>query len=104
MGKTRDDMVFRGVGVNQLADRKTLLAKFDDMRREADATGLMEGLDAYEKQAFNLVLGTAPAAFDLAKEDKATIDNYGKDLGQQLRRRFSDAAETQRLRDGRFDD
>lgn len=27
-----------------------------------------------------------------------------EDLGQQLRRRFSDAAETQRLRDGRFDE
>src|SRR6478672_10976935 len=42
MGPTRDDMVLRGFTVNQLADRRTLLKGFDDVRREADATGAMK--------------------------------------------------------------
>jgi uncharacterized protein (DUF1501 family) len=45
---------------------------------------MMQGLDAYEQQAFNLVLGSAPSAFDLSKEPKPLLDKYGKDLGQQM--------------------
>ncbi|MFM8271766.1 MAG: DUF1501 domain-containing protein [Gemmata sp.] len=78
MGKTRDDMVFRGVGVNQLADRKTLLAKFDDMRREADATGAVKAMDAFTEQAFGLLTSSRMAdALDLSKEPQKVIDRYG---------------------------
>src|SRR5262245_26770808 len=34
MGPSRDDMVLRGVAVNHLADRKTLLKSFDGLRRD----------------------------------------------------------------------
>ena len=68
----------------RLDDRRSLLSQLDRFQRDADASGLMEGLDAYEQQAFNLVLGSAPAAFDLAQEDKEVVESYGKDLGQQL--------------------
>ena len=69
---------------DRLDDRRSLLSQLDRFQRTADASGLMEGLDAYEQQAFNLVLGSAPAAFDLAKEEKKVVDSYGKDLGQQM--------------------
>jgi len=69
---------------DRLDDRRSLLSQLDRFQRNADATGMMEGLDAYEQQAFNLVLGSAPAAFDLSKEDKGVVESYGKDLGQQM--------------------
>ena len=69
---------------DRLDDRRALLQQLDRFQREADASGMMQGLDAYEQQAFNLVLGSAPSAFDLSKEPKPLLDKYGKDLGQQM--------------------
>lgn len=70
--------------VERLADRRQLLSSLDRFRREADRTGVMEGLDSFEEQAFHLILGNAPEAFDLKKEDPKTVDRYGKGLGQQM--------------------
>ena len=64
--------------------RRELLGSLDRFRREADAHGLMGGLDQFKQQAFNLILGEAPEAFDLRKEDPRTVARYGKGLGQQL--------------------
>ena len=68
----------------RLADRRALLAAFDRVNREADATGVMEGMDSFEGQAFNMLLGTAKDAFDLKREDSATQNKYGKGLGEQM--------------------
>jgi hypothetical protein len=69
---------------DRLDDRRGLLKQFDKFKRGADQSGLMYGLDAFEEQAFNLVLGNAPGAFDLKNEDPALVSKYGKDLGEQL--------------------
>src|SRR5207249_10252819 len=45
MGKTREDMLFRGLAVNRLADRKTLLKSFDNMRRDVDVNGPVQAMD-----------------------------------------------------------
>lgn len=70
--------------LERIDDRRTLLADFDRFRRQADQSGLMEGLDAFEKQAFSLVLGRAPQAFNLQKEDPRVVAKYGGGLGQQM--------------------
>jgi uncharacterized protein (DUF1501 family) len=44
----------------------------------------MEGLDAFEQQAFNLVLSRSQQAFDLKYEDPRVADRYGPGLGQRL--------------------
>ena len=44
----------------------------------------MEGLDGFEQQAFDLVLGSAKDAFDVKKEDPKVRERYGKGLGEQL--------------------
>jgi uncharacterized protein (DUF1501 family) len=44
----------------------------------------MEGLDAFERQAFNLVLSRSQQAFDLKHEDPRVVERYGEGLGQQL--------------------
>src|SRR5947209_10143966 len=42
MGQTRQDMLLRGLSVDRLADRRTLLKRFDGMRRDADASGAVK--------------------------------------------------------------
>ncbi len=78
MGQTRDDMVLRGIAVNRLADRKTLLNRFDDMRRDADTTVALKGMDAFTEQAFGLLTSSRVAdALDLTRESKKVLERYG---------------------------
>ena len=53
------------------------------MSSVVDRSGMMEGLDQFEEQAFNLVLGRRPAAFDLTRENRKTVARYGKGFGEQ---------------------
>lgn len=87
-----------GINVGRLDKRKKLLETIDTARRDADQTGLMDGLDAFTRKAFEMV--TSPAAqkaFDIAKEDEKTRDLYGRHtLGQSmlLARRMVEAGVT----------
>jgi len=77
-GPARDDMVLRGIPIHRLEDRKTLLKSFDDARRDADSSGAMSGMDAFNQQAFGLLTSSKMAeALDLSKEDPKMIDRYG---------------------------
>jgi uncharacterized protein (DUF1501 family) len=77
-GPARGDMTLRGISVDRLADRKTLLASFDDARREADASGSMRAMDTFGEQAFGLLTSSRLAeALDLSKEDPRTVERYG---------------------------
>jgi hypothetical protein len=70
---------------DRLADRRKLLKSFDNMDRQIDRSGLVQGLDAFETQALDLVKGKARETFDLTKEDPRVRDKYGKmGLGQQM--------------------
>jgi Protein of unknown function (DUF1501) len=78
MGPARDDMALRGINVERLADRKTLLRSFDSLRRDVDATGIMQGMDTFSEQAFGLLTSSRLAeALDLSKEDIRTVERYG---------------------------
>jgi hypothetical protein len=70
----------------RVGDRRVLLASLDRLNRDIDRSGAMEGMDRFEQQAFNLVMGGAPAAFDLKKEEPKTLARYGKGLGEQMLR------------------
>ncbi len=72
------------VDKTRLDNRRGLLEGIDQVNREADRSRLMEGLDAFEQQAFNLVLSRSQQAFDLKYEDPRAVDRYGRGLGQQL--------------------
>ena len=74
------------VNEERLDDRRMLLASLDRMTSEVDRSGLMEGLGKFEQQAFNLVLGGAPAAFELKREKKKTLARYGKGFGENMLR------------------
>ncbi len=78
MGPSRNDMILRGVTVDRLADRRTLLRSFDGMRREVDATGMIRGMDTFNEQAFGLLTSSRLAdALDLSKEDPRIVARYG---------------------------
>jgi hypothetical protein len=78
MGKTREDMILRGLAVERLADRKTLLRSFDDMRRDAEVDGAAKAMDAFTEQAFGLLTSSRMAdALDLSKEPVSEIERYG---------------------------
>jgi uncharacterized protein (DUF1501 family) len=68
----------------RLEDRKHLLESLDNMNREVDASGTIEGMDRFEQQAFDTVLGKAAKAFDVKNEDPKVVEKYGRGLGQQL--------------------
>jgi hypothetical protein len=67
------------VNVNQdrTGERRTLLAQFDTVRRDIDATGTMSGLDTFAQRAFDMVAsGTTRRALDLSREDPRIRERY----------------------------
>jgi hypothetical protein len=78
-GGGKDDMVLNGVTLDRLSDRKALLASFDKFRRDIDASGMMDGMDAFNQQAFGILTSSKLLeALDVEKEDKKIRDRYGK--------------------------
>jgi hypothetical protein len=62
----------------RLENRRALLASLDRLRRDSDASGMLEGMDAFTRQAFEMVTGKAArAALDLSLESAATKNKYG---------------------------
>ncbi|MCA9226347.1 MAG: DUF1501 domain-containing protein, partial [Planctomycetales bacterium] len=78
MGPTREDLVLNGITLDRLAERRALLKSVDRFRRQADASGMMEGMDSFTEQAMGLLTSSKLAdALDITQEDQATIDRYG---------------------------
>jgi hypothetical protein len=78
-GEGKDDMVLNGVTLDRLGDRQALLASFDRFRREADATGMMDGLDTFNEQAFGVLTSSRlMEALDIEKEDPKIRARYGQ--------------------------
>lgn len=78
-GEGKADMTLSGMTLDRLGDRKTLLASLDNFRREVDSSGLMEGLDAFNQQAFGVLTSSKLAgALDVQREDKRLLERYGK--------------------------
>ena len=66
-----------GVNAGRMDDRRSLLARFDDVRREIDDSGTMAGLDSFSERAFEMVAsGAVHKALDLSREDPKTRDRY----------------------------
>jgi len=92
--KVRNLSFAGGMSVNRLEDRKHLLRSFDKIRRDVDNSGAMDSMDAFEKKAYEMVVGpTARKAFDISQEDAQTRDLYGRNSWGQstlLARRLVD--------------
>ncbi|MGD9723319.1 MAG: DUF1501 domain-containing protein [Pirellulales bacterium] len=77
-GDGRDDLVLQGISLERLCDRQTLVRALDNFNRRADASGMMNGLDAFEQQAFGILTSSRLAeALDVEREPQALRDRYG---------------------------
>jgi hypothetical protein len=63
----------------RIDDRLRLLRSLDNLRREADKTGLMDAMDEFNHRAFDLLTGDrARRAFDLSQEPDHVRDRFGR--------------------------
>lgn len=60
----------------QLDDRRALLKQIDSLRHGLDDGATIEGYDKFQQQAFDVIMRGVSKAFDLSKEDPATIARY----------------------------
>lgn len=78
-GPARKDMVLNGITADRLNDRQALLRSVDRIRRDVDASGTLEGLDAITRQAFDILTSSRLVdALDLSREDPHVRERYGK--------------------------
>jgi hypothetical protein len=78
-GPGKKDLTLDSLSAARLDERKGLLASFDHFRKEADQSGLMEGLDEFHQQAFGLLTSSELAhALNLENEDPKVRERYGK--------------------------
>jgi hypothetical protein len=78
-GGGKDDMVLNGITLDRLADRKALLKSFDQFRRDIDSSGMMDGMDVFNQQAFGILTSSKLLeALDVEKEDSKVRERYGK--------------------------
>jgi hypothetical protein len=74
-----EDLKLNNVSVARLDDRRALLEGFDTFRREIDHSGLVESMDAFNQQAFNVLTSSKLLeALDIEKEPLKTRERYGK--------------------------
>jgi uncharacterized protein (DUF1501 family) len=87
-----------GMSIERLANRRDMLAKFDHLRRQVDNVGVADAMDRFERQAYELVTGSAARkAFDINSEDPKLRERYGRNnWGQStlLARRLVEAGST----------
>ena len=74
-GSLQKDMQLK-LDPGRIDDRRNLLAGLDRIRRDVDARGNLSGIDRFQEQALDAILGGVAKAFDLSKEDRKTIDLY----------------------------
>jgi uncharacterized protein (DUF1501 family) len=66
-----------GLSLERLHDRTELLAGFDTVRRDLDASGSMEAMDRFTQQAANILTsGRFAAAMDLSQEPVRGLARY----------------------------
>ena len=74
-GTLREDMDLK-IDPDRFTDRRTLLSKLDALRRQVDDSGLLEGADRIQQQAFDVLTAGIGKAFDLSDEDPRTVARY----------------------------
>lgn len=72
------DIVLQDISLNRLADRQQLHRSIDKLRRDLDSSGVMNGMDAVQSQAFGILTSSKlGAALDWRREDHSLRREYG---------------------------
>lgn len=65
------------LSMDRLENRTALLSDLDTIRRQVDASGMMEAMDQFSQQAVSILTsGRLAEAMDFTKEDPATLARY----------------------------
>jgi hypothetical protein len=79
-GMQGDGMVLKGITLERLQDRVGLRKAFDSLDRSLDRGGVMDGMDAFTRQALGILTSSKLVqALDLTKEDPRALARYGVD-------------------------
>jgi hypothetical protein len=77
-GASLATMKLRGITLDRLGDRKSLLQSFDGLRRDLDTGGSIEGMDSFTRRAFEILTSSdLVRALDLDREDPRLRARYG---------------------------
>ncbi len=77
-GQGMADLTLNGVTLDRLQDRRALLGGLDLLKREADVSGMLRGMDSFTQAAFGVLTSSKLAeALDVSKEDPAVRAAYG---------------------------
>lgn len=77
-GPGMENMRLNNISLERLQDRRALLRNLDNLRRDIDASGTMEGMDAFGQRAFDVLTSSKLLdALDLSKEDPRVRERYG---------------------------
>src|SRR5262249_41169373 len=72
------NMKLNGISADQLGDRRQLLTSFDTLRRDLDASGIMNGVDAATQRAMGVLTSSKLLeALDVSKEPEKVQARYG---------------------------
>jgi len=86
------------LSIARLDDRAELAKHFDKLRRDVDTSGMIDAMDRFDQQAYQMVAGAAARrAFDISLEDPRMRDRYGRHSWAQsmlLARRLVEAGTT----------
>lgn len=78
-GEGLANMRLAGVTLDQLGNRKSLLASLDGFRRQAERTSSIGGVDTFTQKAFDVLTSSKLVeALDIEKEEPALRDRYGR--------------------------
>jgi hypothetical protein len=77
-GEGRDDLTLNAITLDRLQDRKRLLGELDNLKRTAEASSMMSGMDAFTQAAFGVLTSSRLAdALDISQESAETRARYG---------------------------
>lgn len=68
----------QGIAAERIDARRYLLSSMDGLRRDVDRSGLLEAMDSYQQQAWEIMTGPrVREAFDYNAEPQSLRDRYG---------------------------
>lgn len=72
------NMKLNDISLERLQDRRALLASVDRLKRQIDASGQMDALDAFGQRALDVLTSSKLVdALDLSQEDPRLVERYG---------------------------
>jgi len=77
-GPGMKNLKLNGITLDELADRRKLLASFDQLRRDLDANGGLKGMDAITERAMGVLTSSKLlSALDVSQEPEKVRARYG---------------------------